>query len=209
MGTTLLTSIFAALVGYVVGSVPVGLVIGRLYGVDPRQVGSGRTGGTNVYRAAGRVAGLLTAFLDFIKGAVAILLVALLVTQEPLAAALAGLGAVAGHNWSLFLGFRGGAGTMTQVGNVLVLSWPVFLLVCIAGPFALYLSRMSSVASLVATWATALLLILFALAGWTPMAYIVYGIGQALFITWSLRPNIQRLASGTERKLGDDKKPAH
>jgi acyl phosphate:glycerol-3-phosphate acyltransferase len=208
MGSTLLVSIFAALMGYLVGSIPVGLVIGRMYGVDPRQVGSGRTGGTNVYRAAGRGAGLLTAFLDFIKGAVAILLVVLLITQEPLAAALAGLGAVAGHNWSLFLGFRGGAGTMTQVGNVLVLSWPIFLLVCIAGPLALYLSRMSSVASLVATWTTALLIVVFALAGWVPLAYMVYGIGQALFITWSLRPNIQRIASGTERRLGQDKEPA-
>ncbi|MCZ7571178.1 MAG: glycerol-3-phosphate 1-O-acyltransferase PlsY [Ardenticatenaceae bacterium] len=195
--------IVAILLGYLIGSIPVGLVVGRIRGVDPRMVGSGRTGGTNVYRAAGPAAGIITAVLDTLKGAVAVALVRILFPGVPLAAALAALAAVAGHNWSLFLRFRGGAGTMTNLGNLLILFWPIFIIAGLLGLATLYFSRMSSLASLVVAWGAAMLFILFALLGSAPPAFIVYGIGQALLITWSLRPNIRRILAGTERRVGE------
>lgn len=202
MDRTILATLVALLLGYLVGSIPVGLVVGRIFGVDPRTVGSGRTGGTNVYRAAGPAAGLLTAVVDTLKGALTVAMVRLVFPGVPLAAALAALAAVTGHNWSLYLRFKGGAGTMTNLGNLLILFWPIFVIAGLLGLATLYLSRMASLASLVVTWAAAILFLLFAPLGITPPAFIIYGIGQVLLITWSLRPNIQRLLTGTERRIG-------
>lgn len=194
--------LLAAVVGYLIGSFPTGIVIGKLYGVDPRTVGSGRTGGTNVYRAAGPVAGILTAVLDWLKGAIAILIVQALLTPDPLATALAGVGAVAGHNWSLYLGFKGGAGTMTNAGTVLLLHWPTFVIGGLLGMATLRLTRMSSMASIVFALAVPLLFAGAAALGQIPWAYLAYGIGEALLILISLRPNIQRILAGTERRIG-------
>lgn len=194
--------LLAALVGYLIGSFPSGIVLGRLYGVDPRTVGSGRTGGTNVYRAAGPVAGILTALIDLVKGAVAILIVRALITDAPLADALAGLGAVAGHNWSLYLRFKGGAGTMTNAGTVALLFWPAVLVMGALSLLVLRLTRISSIASIFFAIGISVAFAAAAASGWRPSAYLVYGVGQALLILWSLRPNIQRLLDGRERRIG-------
>jgi acyl phosphate:glycerol-3-phosphate acyltransferase len=194
--------LLAALVGYLIGSFPTGIVLGRLYGVDPRTVGSGRTGGTNVYRAAGPVAGVLTAIIDLIKGAIAILLVRALIVDAPLADALAGLGAVAGHNWSLYLRFKGGAGTMTNAGTVALLYWPAVLVMGALSLLTLRLTKISSVASIFFAVSVSVAFALAAASGWTPANYLVYGVGQAILILWSLRPNIQRLLAGRERRIG-------
>lgn len=210
----ILQLILAFVVGYLIGSIPPGLIIGKLKGVDPREVGSGRTGGTNVYRAAGPAAGIITALLDLTKGAIAILLVRFILQSalgvDPaaqrdlmaLASALTGVGAVLGHNWSLYLGFRGGAGTMTNSGVVALLHWPTFLIGGLLGMASLRLTRMSSVASMVFALAVPLLFTLFAMRGMLPWEYLVYGIGEALLILYSLRPNIQRLLEGNERRIG-------
>lgn len=203
MDRTALATIAALLIGYLVGSIPVGVFVGRIFGVDPRMIGSGRTGGTNVYRAVGPTAGIITAVLDTFKGALAVAIVRVLFPETSLPAALAALAAVTGHNWSLFLRFKGGAGTMTNLGNLLILFWPIFVIAGLLGLATLYLSRMSSLASLVVSWSAAILFVLFALLGNAPPAYTVYGIGQALLITWSLRPNIERIRMGTERRIGD------
>jgi len=194
--------ITALVLGYVIGSVPNGVLIGRLYGVDPRQVGSGRTGGTNVYRAAGPKAGLLTAFADAIKGLVVVVLVRTLFPEIPLAVALAGLAAVVGHNWSLFLKFRGGAGTMTNLGVLLGLSPVALAVAATCGFVALTLSRMASVGSLTAAWAAFVAFVVLGVIGRTPVPFALYGIGQAVVITWALRPNIRRILEGTERRIG-------
>ena len=115
------TYIFAILLGYLIGSLPFGFWIGRLRGVDVRTYFSGRTGATNVYRALGARLALLTGVLDFLKGAVVVLAARALFNNEA-AAALAGAAAIAGHNWSVFLNFKGGAGGSTGAGALLALN---------------------------------------------------------------------------------------
>jgi len=148
----------AALLGYLLGSIPVGLWVTRLYGVDIRTVGSGRTGGTNAWRAAGLKAAIPTVLGDALKGAVAVLLVRWLfyrVFPEPgimtvdeavlrntvvqLSVALAGGLAVIGHNWSVFNGFKGGAGGITSAATAMAISPLVGGMIWIIG--ALYMSR--------------------------------------------------------------------
>lgn len=195
-------------VGYVMGSLPMGVWVGRRFGKDPRGVGSGRTGGTNVYRAAGAKAGIVTALLDAGKGAFAVLVAEQvgLMMGDPTLASLgmvcAAIGTVTGHNWSLFLGGRGGAGTMTNLGNLAALFPPLLLVVIPLGAFTLKQSRMASVGSLVIAWATAGAAYLGLLLEWVPPLITAYGISQALLISYALRPNIEQLVRGTERRIG-------
>lgn len=196
------------LIGYLLGSLPMGVWVGRFFGVDPRRVGSGRTGGTNVYRAAGPKAGIITGLLDAGKGALAIVAVQLLLglvgdpALIPLGMVCAAIGSVTGHNWSLFLGGRGGAGTMTNLGNLAALFPPLLLVVIPLGAFTLKQSRMASVGSLVIAWATAGAAYLGTLWGWVPPLIAVYGISQALLISYALLPNIKMLLAGSERQIG-------
>jgi acyl phosphate:glycerol-3-phosphate acyltransferase len=195
-------------IGYLMGSLPMGVWVGKQFGVDPRTVGSGRTGGTNVYRAAGAKAGIVTALLDAGKGAMAILLVQQLLSVwgDPALVSLgmvcAAIGTVTGHNWSLFLGGRGGAGTMTNLGNLATLFPPLLFVVIPLGALTLKQSRMASVGSLVIAWATAGAAYLGVLAGWIPPLVSAYGISQALLISYALHPNIIELLKGTERRIG-------
>lgn len=196
-----LVLIAATLFGYFMGSVPVGLLVGKAYGVDVRAVGSGRTGGTNVYRAAGAAAGIITSLCDSLKGLVPVLIVQVL-GGSYLAMVLAGLGSIAGHNWSIFLGFRGGAGTMTNLGAVLAISPLSFALAVPTGAITLYVSRMASVGSLSVSFAILLGGALLVLIGWEPAALLLYGLGMTAMIVYSLLPNIRRIRQGTERQIG-------
>lgn len=195
----------AGLVGYLLGSIPFGLVVGKVRGVDVRQVGSGRTGGTNVFRAAGLGAALVTVLGDSLKGLLAVFIARYLVAQSPeaglLAGVLAGLGAVAGHNWSVYIGFHGGAGTSPNLGALLALSPFTFVAASLAGIVALLRSRYASLGSIAVSLAAAVLLLALVLAGGQPWEYALYGVGQAGMILFALRPNIQRLRAGTERRL--------
>ena len=123
-------------VGYLLGSIPSGFLVVKIFsGQDVRQVGSGRTGGTNVMRAVGLGAGLLTAFLDILKGAASVWLAQALLPEDvqALGMALAGLGAILGHNYSIFLKFKGGAGGAPCVGGAIGLWWPsVFIILPLA-----------------------------------------------------------------------------
>lgn len=194
--------VLAVLVGYLVGSLAFGYWIGRLRGVDVRSYGSGRTGGTNVYRALGLRFGLLTGFLDFLKGMAAVLAVRALLGDE-LAAALAGAAAIAGHNWSVFLGFKGGAGGSTGGGALLALNplagaivVPIFLAILIIGRYA-------SIATLsIGVGAVVVLLVMHAVDPLqAPTAHLVYAYLALILIAISLRPNLDRLRKGTERRI--------
>ena len=191
----------AGLLGYLIGSIPIGLFVGKAYGVDVRQVGSGRTGGTNVYRAAGVAAGIIAGLGDALKG-LAVVLILKAVGADHLSMVLGGLGAIAGHNWSLYLGFRGGAGTMTNLGATLAISPLAFALAVPAGALSLYLSRMASVGSLTVSFTILLGGAFLVLTGWESPEILVYGIGMTAMIVYSLRPNIQRIRQGTERRIG-------
>lgn len=194
--------IVAALLGYLIGSIPNGVFVAKFYDADPRNVGSGRTGGTNVYRAAGPAAGIITALLDSFKGIIAVLVAQYIFPDLVLAASLAGLLAIIGHNWSIFLKFGGGAGTMTNLGALLTLSPFTFVLAGLTGLAALVVSRIASVGSLAVAWAALIIFVVRGFLGQSPPELIIYGIGEALIVTWSLRPNIQRLLAGTERRIG-------
>ena len=195
--------ILSILLGYLIGSIPMGYIIARLKGIDIRTVESGRTGGTNVSRALGWKYGLLVGALDILKGSVAVLLARQFFGNDPaIYAALGGAFAIIGHNWSIFLGFRGGAGGATAGGALLALNplaglilVPTFLLV-------LFVVRYASVATMTIGLGSLVILTLFYLMGWnTPAGQIVFGLIASAAILWALRSNIKRLLQGNERRI--------
>ena len=187
--------------GYLMGSIPTGYMVVRLAtGTDVRLHGSGRTGGTNVWRAAGLGPAILTASGDFLKGMSAVL-IARAILGDSVGEVLVGVAAVVGHNWSVFLGFRGGAGTATNLGVISALSLPVALALAGTGLLVIVISRYASVASLtVATLAPVIFLIL-ALLAHHPLLHALYGLLAGATVVLAHRANIIRLLSGTERRL--------
>lgn len=187
--------------GYLMGSIPVGYLVVRLVkGTDIRQHGSGRTGGTNVWRAAGLWPAILTTAGDFLKGLSAVL-IARAILGNSVGEVLVGVAAVVGHNWSVFLGWRGGAGTATNLGVISTLSLPVALALIVAALVVVVISRYASVASLaVAILAPAIFLAL-ALLVHQPLRHTLYGLLAGAIVILALRRNIVRLLAGTERRL--------
>lgn len=200
---TSLYHILSVLLGYLVGSVPVGYLVGKLYGVDVRTHGSGRTGGTNVWRATKHVVPpLLTILGDIAKGLFAVWLGRLMGRSE-LSAALAGAGAVFGHNWSLFLGFKGGAGGVTAAACLTAINWIAGAITVPIAILVLYLTRYASVGTLTASVGGLLVLaaLRWAAPGLVSLPDILYGILSSIFVVWALRPNIRRLWRRTERRI--------
>jgi glycerol-3-phosphate acyltransferase PlsY len=200
-GVVSVLSVVAIVGSYLLGSIPTGLWLVRAtVGKDVREVGSGRTGGTNVLRAAGPWVALLTGLADGAKALLAVWL-ARAVVGMPVVEALAGLLAVLGHNYSIFIGFKGGAGTAATIGGAIGLwPWNGAILV-VAGGAMIAATRRASVGSI----ATALLLpIVFALRtrlANAPWAYLIHGLGTSVLTLWALRPNIRRLLRGSERRV--------
>lgn len=182
---------------YVLGSIPSGMIWGWIVRrIDIRKHGSGRTGGTNVWRSVGFLPALLTAITDGLKGAAAIWL-AEAMELGIAAIAMAGVLAVVGHNYSLFLGFRGGAGTATTVGLAAAMWLPFLPILLIAGVIVGVLVGHASVASITVA---VLLPLIFALRGELLNALLL-GVPVMLLTLWALRPNIQRLRDRAERFL--------
>lgn len=208
--TEILYLLLAGVLGYFWGAIPFGfLYVRATKGIDLRQVGSGRTGGTNSLRAAGRSVGLVTALSDVVKGAAPILLARWLLAGSvapdwlPWIEVTAGALAVIGHNWSIFLGFGGGAGTGPNVGWATAVWWPMFLISIPVVGGLLWLVGMASVASLAMAFTIPIAFaILFTTGVITSPAYIVGGIVTLLVVAWALRPNIRRIMNGTERLVG-------
>ncbi|HJX38525.1 MAG TPA: glycerol-3-phosphate 1-O-acyltransferase PlsY [Anaerolineae bacterium] len=195
-----------ALLGYLLGSIPFGYIIGRARGVDITQYGSGRTGGTNVLRTAGKKAAALSIGLDVLKGAVAVLLGRWLLGTE-LAVALAGFAAVVGHNYSIFIGFRGGAGTGTSMGAYFFMApWPS-LIVGLSSVFIGFgLLRYASVTSLLIVFLMSPALLIGVLYFHQPVEHLAFALAVGSLVLWSHRPNIKRLLQGTERRIGEPAK---
>jgi len=192
--------VVATVMAYLLGALPVGYLIGKLRGVDVLQYGSGRTGGTNVMRAAGSWAAALTVLGDGVKGLLAVGIAVLLV-GTPAAKVLAGLAVLIGHNWSVFLGWRGGAGAITNLGVITALHYPVMIGLVVIGFVALVVSRMASVGTLTMAVAAPLIFAGLAILGHVPWAYTIYGLFAGAMIAIALLPNIHRILSGTERRL--------
>ncbi len=191
----------AILVAYLCGSIPVGFIVARLYGVNVLASGSGRIGGTNVLRAAGPTAAGLTVLGDILKGLIPTYLL-VSTTDAHLVIALAAAAAVIGHNYSIFLGFRGGVGAGTAIGALSGISLPTALIVAVIALIALSLSRYASVMSASIAASTLVLLTISALLGYSPYEYIVFGLLIVLVMFYALRSNFDRLRAGTERKIG-------
>lgn len=199
-------------VAYLIGSIPFGLIIVRIKtGQDIRKIESGRTGGTNVMRAAGFGAGLFTAILDVLKSAVAVVIARNVVPGQVWIEVLAPVAAILGHNYPIFLVRRdasgqlhvkGGAGGASCVGGSFGLWWPSIFITVPLGAIVLYFIGYASLATLSVAVTSALIFLYRAWIGASPWEYIFYGIITSLVLAYGLRPNIRRLLDGTERMIG-------
>ncbi len=188
--------ILAFVVGYLLGSIPFGILVTRLGGgVDPRTIGSGNIGATNVLRSGNKKLAALTLLGDGLKGTVAVLLGWVLGGEGT--AIAAGLGAFLGHLFPIWLGFKGGKGVATYLGVVLGLEPVAALVFVVSWAACAYASRYSSLAALVASVTTPLALWWL---GHGRMAALMMGLALLLWLMH--RENISRLMSGTEGKIG-------
>ena len=193
----------AVVAAYLIGAVPFGVLACLPYGRDPRQVASGRIGASNVYRTAGLVPAIVTLVGDVLKGTAAVWLAARLVPGEAngLAMALAALAAILGHNYSIYLGFRGGAGSSPNLGAALFYSPWVFLAAVLIAGATWLMTKVASVASLVNSLLLLVGVAWLVIDGRHSPAALLYGVGQLALVAWALRPNIRRLLDGTERRV--------
>jgi acyl phosphate:glycerol-3-phosphate acyltransferase len=193
---------------YLLGSIPFGLLLGKLFGAaDIRKAGSGNIGATNVTRVAGPLAGILTLVLDAAKGALAIVLAARLSDQSSTWMMIAGLCALVGHCFPIWLGFRGGKGVATAAGVFLVLCLPAFLGAAILFMLVVAYWRFVSLGSIAAAAAMPLLIYFLWAPHHAPPYAVTFGsLAAALLIVYKHDANIQRLVQGDEPKFSFSKK---
>jgi glycerol-3-phosphate acyltransferase PlsY len=197
---------FAAVVigSYLIGSIPSGLVMSKLRGIDIRDYGSGNIGSTNVLRTMGAAAAAVVLIADVLKGVIAVVL-ARYIIGSPMSEMAAGLAAVAGHDWSLFLKFRGGRGVATSLGGLLPMVMPAPL-TGVAGivifSSLIALTRYVSLGSIVGSLSALVAMAVFLGLDRVPWQYLVYIVVVVALIIYQHRDNISRLRSGTENKLG-------
>ena len=194
--------------GYLLGSIPSGYLAGRwLAGLDIRREGSGSTGATNVLRVVGKGPALAVFLVDVLKGAAAVLLAKAVLDPLGVGVVLAGLAALAGHIWPVWLGWKGGKAVATGLGMLLGLTWPVGLACFGIFLAVLSLGRIVSLASVVAALALPLLMLgWFADQNLAPRwPYLPLALVTTVLVVWRHRSNIERLLAGTEPKLGAPK----
>jgi glycerol-3-phosphate acyltransferase PlsY len=186
----------AFIIGYLLGSIPFGLILTRLAGTqDLRSIGSGNIGATNVLRTGNKGLAAATLVGDMLKGTVAVIIAGSL--WGPNAAMLAGLGAFLGHLFPIWLQFRGGKGVATYIGVLLGLFWPAAAMFGVIWIATAFTSRYSSLSALVASFVTPIFLWFF---GHPALASLFAVLTLLLF--WTHRENIRRLQTGTEGKIG-------
>lgn len=202
------TLISIPIAAYLLGSIPFGLLLGKVFGGrDVRSAGSGNIGATNVARVAGPVAGILTLLLDAAKGALAIYLAGRLSEQSSTWMMIAGLCALVGHCFPVWLGFRGGKGVATAAGIFLVLSPLSFLGAVILFVLVVLYWRFVSLGSISAAAAMPLLIYFFWAPHHAPPYAVTFGsLAAALLIVYKHDANIQRMVQGDEPKFSFSKK---
>ena len=191
-----MSALLAALIGYLSGSVPYGLLLSRMAGLgDIRKIGSGNIGATNVLRTGNKKVAAATLLLDALKGVVPVLAFGALLGRE--AGLVAGIAALIGHVFPVWLGFRGGKGVATGAGVLLAAAWWLGLACALIWLAMAKVTRISSASALTACFAAPLIAWL---AGDSQLA--IFALALALLIAWRHQANIRRLLAGTEPRIG-------
>jgi len=203
-------------IAYLLGSIPFGLIIGKLKGgVDIREYGSGKTGATNVMRTAGTKLGVLTVVLDVVKAAGAVMLAKVIIGSgsgiltigsvsvhwQHIAQVVAGLAVVAGHNWPVFAKFKGGRGVTAYFGTLFAIFPPAGILGAEVVAIAALRSRHMSLGSILGALAAWCLMVPLTIAYDFPPIYLAYGLAVIALLVYQHQGNIKRLRQGTERQL--------
>lgn len=193
MDITIITFI-KVLVAYIVGSIPSGLIIGKgLFGKDLREYGSKNIGSTNAYRVLGIKGALLVFTADTLKGAIGVMLF----KPDPMWMVIGGIMAMIGHNWSLFLKFKGGKGVATGLGLLIVLVPKISLIIIAIWVVIVLLTKYVSLGSMIAACSVPVLMYYFN----QPIPFLVFGLVSALFVLIRHKANIKRLLDGEELKV--------
>jgi glycerol-3-phosphate acyltransferase PlsY len=208
--------IAVVVIAYLLGSIPFGLIIGKLKsGVDIREYGSGKTGATNVMRTAGTKLGVLTLVLDVAKAAGAVMLAAVIIDVnsgsftigvlsvhwQHVAQVVAGLAAIAGHNWPVFAKFKGGRGVTAYFGTLFAIFPPAGIFGAEVVAIAALRSRHMSMGSILGASAALCLMIPLTILYGFPLVYLAYGSVVVALLVYQHQDNIKRLRQGTERRL--------
>lgn len=193
--------IVCGVVGYLLGSINTSLVVGKFYGIDVRMHGSGNAGTTNTLRVLGKTAAIMVLAGDILKGIIACIAGGL-ITGDGSGVMAAGMGAILGHNWPLYFGFKGGKGVLTSAAVVFMMDWKAGLIVL--GVFAVLVAvtRYVSLGSIIAAFLFPVVSLLLG----RDLLFIVFAAAIALLIIARHRANIVRLVKGTESKLGEKSK---
>jgi glycerol-3-phosphate acyltransferase PlsY len=208
--------IAVVVIAYLLGSIPFGLIIGKLKsGVDIREQGSGKTGATNLMRVAGTKLGVLTIVLDVVKATGAVMLATVIIGSgsgiltigsvslnwQHIAQVLAGLAAVAGHTWPVFAKFKGGRGVTAYFGTLFAIFPPAGIFGAEVVAIAALRSRHMSLGSLLGALAACCLMIPLTILYNFPLIYLAYGLVVTALLVYQHQDNIKRLRQGTERQL--------
>ncbi|MBR1753733.1 glycerol-3-phosphate 1-O-acyltransferase PlsY [bacterium] len=189
------------ILAYVIGSIPTGYIVVKLAkGQDIRKIGSGSTGATNVKRVMGKKWFFIVLLLDALKGALPVVLACFFASgfrDLGLIPVLCAVAVILGHSKSIFLNFTGGKSVASGVGTILALNWQVGLIIAAIWAVITYISRYVSLGSIIALCLSPILMYLFN----QPIAYVIYCLIGAVYITYLHRQNIQRLLKGEENKV--------
>jgi acyl phosphate:glycerol-3-phosphate acyltransferase len=206
--------IYVIIIGYLVGSIPFGLLVSRMRSrVDIRQLGSGKTGATNVLRTSGRKAAAMVLIGDMLKGSLSVVLAGLIFGNDLLvvgnvgigtlvAQVVAALAAIAGHNWSIFLKFKGGRGVATFFGGLAALCPPAALIGGEVFFVSAGITRYASFGSILCVVTAYVILVPLTVIYKFPLEYSVYALIGCLLVIFMHKDNITRLVNGKERKIG-------
>lgn len=204
-----------AVIAYLLGAIPFGLIIGKKFAhVDVRKLGSGNIGATNVFRTLGLKLGLLTAVLDLSKAAISVLIGMWIIGTDPFIVAgwdihvqfaqvLAALMVMVGHNWSVYIRFKGGKGVATFIGGLLVINWYVALIGVVVGVVVILITRYVSLGSMLGALGILCALVALTFIASIAPVYPFYGLLAVALIIYQHRSNINRLHTGTEARIGD------
>ena len=202
----LMLIIISIIFAYLIGSMPTGLLFGRLLkGIDIREYGSGNIGATNVFRVVGKIPGIIVLIIDILKGFAPVAAIPHLVNvpiSKGLFSVLLGAAAISGHNWTIFSRFKGGKGVATGAGVFLALN-PIAVGITLVLFFVLVaLTKYISLGSVCSAVILPVLLMLFK----SPLEYTLFGLIMGLIVIWRHKENIKRLLQGTENKINFKKR---